>query len=67
MEELNDARVIGMLRDLERAYRIVFNLTNHEGDEIPRYWVGYFDASPRRSGPAVGYKKRKITPCEEDE
>ena len=53
--------------ELERAYRIVFNLTNHEGDEIPRYWVGYFDASPRRSGPAVGYKKRKITPCEEDE
>jgi hypothetical protein len=53
--------------ELERAYRITFSLTNHEGDEIPRYWVGYFDASPRRSGPAVGYKKRKVTPCEEDD
>jgi hypothetical protein len=53
--------------ELERAYRIVFTLTNHEGDEIPRYWVGYFDASPRRVGPAVGYKKRKITPCDDDE
>ena len=53
--------------ELERAYRITFSLSNHEGSEIPRYWVGYFDASPRRSGPAVGYKKRKITPCEEDE
>ena len=52
--------------ELERAYRITFNLTNLEGSEIPRYWVGYFDASPRRSGPAVGYKKRKITPCEDD-
>ena len=53
--------------ELERAYRLTFALTNHDGDEIPRYWVGYFDASPRRSGPAVGYKKRKITPCDEDE
>ena len=51
--------------ELERAYRITFSLSNHEGNEIPRYWVGYFDASPRRSGPAVGYKKRKITPCDE--
>jgi len=53
--------------ELERAYRLTFELTNREGSEIPRYWVGYFDASPRRSGPAVGYKKRKITPCDEDE
>ncbi len=44
----------------------MFKLTNHEGDEIPRYWGGYFDAS-RRVGPAVGYKKRKITPCDDDE
>ena len=53
--------------ELERAYRLTFTLSNHDGDEIPRYWVGYFDAFPRRSGPAVGYKKRKITPCDEDE
>ena len=53
--------------ELERAYRLTFSLSNQEGDEIPRYWVGYFDASPRRSGPAVGYKKRKITPCDDDE
>jgi hypothetical protein len=53
--------------ELERAYRLTISLSNHEGDEVPRYWVGYFDASPRRSGPAVGYKKRKITPCDDDE
>ena len=53
--------------ELERAYRLVFSLSNHEGDEIPRYWVGFFDASPRRCGHAVGYKKRKITPCNDDE
>jgi hypothetical protein len=53
--------------ELERAYRLTFDLTNREGNEIPRYWVGYFDASPRRSGPAVGYKKRKITPCDDEE
>jgi hypothetical protein len=53
--------------ELERAYRLTFSLCNHDGNEIPRYWVGYFDASPRRSGPVVGYKKRKITPCDEDE
>jgi hypothetical protein len=53
--------------ELERAYRLTFSLANHDGDEIPRYWVGYFDASPRRSGPAVGYKKRKIMQCDDDE
>jgi hypothetical protein len=53
--------------ELERAYRLTFSLSNHDGNEIPRYWVGYFDASPRRSGPAVGYKKRKITPCDEED
>jgi hypothetical protein len=53
--------------ELERAYRLTFTLSNHEGSEIPRYWVGYFDASPRRSGPAVGYKRRKVTPCDEDD
>ncbi len=38
-----------------------------QGREIPRYWVGYYDASPRKSVPAVGFKRRKITPCDEEE
>jgi len=52
--------------ELERAYKIRFHLTNAEGREIPRYWVGYYDASPRKSAPAIGYKRRKATPCEDD-
>ena len=52
--------------ELERAYKIRFALTHPpSGDEIPRYWVGYFDASARRSAPAVGFRKRKFIPADE--
>lgn len=53
--------------ELERAYKIRFALSAPSGDEIPRYWVGYFDASPRKSVPVVGFRKRKFTPEEDDE
>ena len=53
--------------ELERAYKVRFALSTPGGDEIPRYWVGYFDASPRKSIPAVGFRKRKFTPEEDDE
>ena len=51
--------------ELERAYKIRFALSAPDGDEIPRYWAGYFDASPRRSLPAVGFRKRKFIQGEE--
>lgn len=53
--------------ELQRAYKIRFALTSHSGDEIPRYWVGYFDASPRKTAPAVGFRKRRFTPEDEDD
>lgn len=53
---------------LERAYKLRFNLIClADGREIPRYWVGFFDASPRRSVPVAGYKRRRIEPLNEDE
>jgi hypothetical protein len=52
--------------ELERAYKVRFALTSPEGDEIPRYWVGYFDASPRKIVAAVGFFKRKFVPADED-
>lgn len=64
-----DFALASLQTDLERAYKIRFALTSADGEEeIPRYWVGYFNASPRMSVPTVsGYKRRKITPCEEEE
>ena len=53
--------------ELERAYKLRFNLIAADGMEIPRYWVGYYDASPRKSVPATGFKRRKVTPEEEDD
>jgi hypothetical protein len=53
--------------ELERAYKIRFALSAEDGTEIPRYWVGYFDSSPRKIEPAVGLHKRKFTPADEDE
>jgi hypothetical protein len=53
--------------ELERAYKIRFALNSPTGDEIPRYWVGYFDASPRKIAPATGFHKRKFTPADEEE
>ena len=53
--------------ELERAYKVRFALSEPNGGEIPRYWVGYFDASPRKIAPAVGLHKRKFTPADEDD
>jgi hypothetical protein len=53
--------------ELERAYKVRFALSSSTGEEIPRYWVGYFDASPRKIAPATGFHKRKFTPVDEDE
>ena len=53
--------------ELERAYKLRFNLIAADGREIPRYWVGYYDASPRKSVPAVGFKRRKPVPGTDDE
>jgi hypothetical protein len=53
--------------NLERVYKIRFALTAPDGNEIPRYWSGFFDASPRKIVPMVGLNKRKFTPEEGDE
>lgn len=53
--------------EIERAYKVRFALSSADGSEIPRYWVGYFDASPRKVAPAVGLQKRKFTPADEDD
>ena len=54
--------------ELERAYKIRFALVAQDGSEIPRYWVGYFDASPRKIDPAVsGLGKRRFTPADDED
>jgi hypothetical protein len=53
--------------ELERAYKIRFALSSPTGDEIPRYWVGYFNASPRKITPAVGFQKRKFIPADDED
>jgi hypothetical protein len=61
-----DFVLTGKTIELERAYKIQFNLVSHE-DEIPNYWVGYYDASPQRTVASVTSKRRKPTPCIEDD
>ena len=61
-----DFVLTGKTIELERAYKIHFNLVAHE-DEIPNYWVGFFDASPQRTVASVTSKRRRPTPCGEDE
>jgi hypothetical protein len=61
-----DFVLTGKTIELERAYKIHFNLVAHE-DEIPNYWVGYFDASPQRTVASVTSKRRRPTPCGEDD
>ena len=53
--------------NLERVYKIRFALSAPDGNEIPRSWVGFFDASPRKIVPMVGLNKRKFTPADEEE
>jgi hypothetical protein len=61
-----DFILTGKTIELERAYKIHFNLVAHE-DEIPNYWVGHFNASPQRTVASVTSKRRRPTPCGEDE
>ena len=38
-----------------------------DDDDIPNYWVGYFDVSPRRLvTTAGGFKRRRPTPCDDE-
>ena len=61
-----DFILTGKTIELERAYKIHFNLVSHE-EEIPNYWVGCFDASPQRTVASVTSKRRRPTPCGEEE
>jgi hypothetical protein len=61
-----DFILTGKTIELERAYKIHFNLVAHE-DEIPNYWVGYYDASPQRTVASVTSKRRRPTPCGEED
>ena len=61
-----DFVLTGKAIELERAYRIQFNLVSHE-DEIPNYFVGYFNASPQHTVASVTSKRRKPTPCREED
>jgi hypothetical protein len=61
-----DFILTGKTIELERAYKIHFNLVAHE-DEIPNYWVGFYDASPQRTVASVTSKRRRPTPCGEEE
>ena len=60
-----DFILTGKTIELERAYKIRFNLVSNE-DEIPNYWVGYYDASPKRTVASVMSKRRRPTPCGEE-
>jgi hypothetical protein len=61
-----DFVLTGKTIELERAYKIQFNLVSGE-DEIPNYFVGYYDASPTRTVASVVSKRRRPTPCGEDD
>jgi hypothetical protein len=61
-----DFVLTGKSIELERAYKIQFNLVSGE-DEIPNYWLGYFDASPQRTVASVTSKRRRPTPCGGDD
>jgi hypothetical protein len=61
-----DFAVTGLNVELERAYRIAFSLVAAE-DEIPKFFEGYFNASPFRTTSQENYKRRKLMSCEEDQ
>ena len=61
-----DLAITGLNVELERAYRIVFSLVSAE-DEIPKFFEGYFNASPNRTVSALGFKRRRLVSCEEDQ
>ncbi|MFZ4860305.1 MAG: hypothetical protein ACOYL3_28430 [Desulfuromonadaceae bacterium] len=61
-----DLAITGLNVELERAYKITFSLISAE-DEIPKFFEGYFNASPNRTVSALGYKRRRLVSCEDDQ
>ena len=61
-----DLVVTGLNVELERAYRIAFSLISAE-DEIPKFFEGYYNASPSRTTSQENYKRRKLVSCEDDQ
>jgi hypothetical protein len=61
-----DLAITGLNVELERAYHIVFSLVSAE-DEVPKFFEGYFNASPNRTVSALGFKRRRLVSCEEDQ
>ena len=61
---LQDLIITGSHIELERAYRITFSMVSAE-HEFPQYFVGYFNASPSKNLSAIGFKRRRPTPYDE--
>ena len=61
-----DLSITGLNVELERAYHITFSLISAE-DEIPKFFEGYFNASPNRTVSALGFKRRKLVSCADDQ
>jgi hypothetical protein len=60
-----DLILTGSHIELERAYRLTFSLVSAD-NEFPRYFVGYFNASPHKNQPVAGFKRRRPTPYDEN-
>jgi hypothetical protein len=61
-----DLAITGLNVELERAYHLTFSLISAE-DEVPKFFEGYFNASPSRTVSALGFKRRRLVSCEEDQ
>ena len=59
-----DLIITGSHIELERAYRLTFSMVSAD-NEFPRYFVGYFNASPHKNQPVAGFKRRRPTPYDE--
>ena len=42
-------------------------MTFEKQDEIPKFFEGYFNASPNRTVSALGFKRRKLVSCADDQ
>ena len=61
-----DFAITGLNVELERAYHITFSLVAAD-NEIPKFFEGYFNASPYRTVSNLGFKRRRLVSCEEDQ
>ena len=59
-----DLVITGSHIELERAYRLTFSMVSAD-NEFPRYFVGYFNASPHKNQTIAGFKRRRPTPYDE--